>query len=30
VEIKHGVAPKLGKHYSQPCDDVAATYKGSG
>ena len=27
VEIKHGVAPKIGKHYSQTCDDVAATHK---
>ncbi len=27
VEIKHGVAPKLGKHYSQTCDDVGATHK---
>jgi predicted AAA+ superfamily ATPase len=27
VEIKHGVAPKLGKHYSQTCDDVSATHK---
>jgi predicted AAA+ superfamily ATPase len=27
VEIKHGVAPKLGKHYSQTCDDVGATKK---
>jgi predicted AAA+ superfamily ATPase len=27
VEIKHGVAPKLGKHYSQTCDDVDATHK---
>lgn len=27
VEIKYGVAPKLGKHYSQTCDDVGATRK---
>jgi predicted AAA+ superfamily ATPase len=27
IEIKHGVAPKLGKHYSQTCDDVGATRK---
>lgn len=27
IEIKHGVAPKLGKHYSQICDDVDATRK---
>lgn len=27
IEIKHGVAPKLGKHYSQTCDDVGAAYK---
>ncbi|MEX2490085.1 MAG: ATP-binding protein [Pseudomonadales bacterium] len=27
IEIKYGVAPKLGKHYSQTCDDVGATYK---
>jgi len=27
IEIKHGVAPKLGKHYSQTCDDIGATYK---
>jgi len=27
VEIKHGVAPKLGKHYSKTCDDVGATHK---
>ena len=27
VEIKHGVAPKIGKHYSKSCDDVGATYK---
>jgi predicted AAA+ superfamily ATPase len=27
VEIKHGVAPKLGKHYSQTCDDVGAARK---
>ena len=27
VEIKYGVSPKLGKHYSQTCDDVGATLK---
>ncbi|MEX2365646.1 MAG: ATP-binding protein [Pseudohongiellaceae bacterium] len=27
MEIKHGVAPKLGKHYSQTCADVGATHK---
>jgi len=27
IEIKHGVAPKLGKHYSQTCDDVGASHK---
>lgn len=27
IEIKHGVAPKLGKHYSKICDDVGATHK---
>jgi predicted AAA+ superfamily ATPase len=27
VEIKHGVAPKLGKHYSQTCDDFGAAHK---
>jgi len=27
VEIKHGVAPKLGKHYNQTCEDVGATRK---
>jgi len=27
VEIKHGVAPKIGKHYSQTCDDVGAAHK---
>ena len=26
-EIKHGVAPKIGKHYSQTCNDVGATHK---
>ena len=25
VEIKYGKAPKLGKHFSQTCDDVGAT-----
>ena len=27
VEIKHGVAPKLGKHFHQTCEDVGATRK---
>ena len=27
VEIKHGHAPKTGKHYSTTCDDVGATHK---
>ena len=27
VEIKHGVAPKIGKHYSKTCDDAGATHK---
>lgn len=27
LEIKHGHAPKIGKHYSQTCDDVGATHK---
>ncbi|MEX2506771.1 MAG: DUF4143 domain-containing protein, partial [Pseudohongiellaceae bacterium] len=27
IEIKHGVAPKIGKHYSQTCKDVGATHK---
>lgn len=27
VEIKHGAAPKLGKHYSQTCDDFGAAHK---
>ena len=27
IEIKHGVAPKIGKHYRQTCDDVSATHK---
>jgi uncharacterized protein len=27
VEIKHGTAPKLGKHFSQTCNDVGATHK---
>ena len=27
VEIKHGVAPKLDRHYSRTCDDVGATHK---
>ena len=27
IEIKHGVAPKLGKHYSKTCDDVGTAHK---
>ena len=27
VEIKYGVAPKIGKHYSKTCDDIGATHK---
>lgn len=27
IEIKHGVAPKIGKHYNQTFDDVGATHK---
>jgi len=27
VEIKHGVSPRLKKHYSRTCDDVRATKK---
>lgn len=27
IEIKYGVAPKLGKHYSKTCDDVGASHK---
>ena len=27
IEIKHGVAPKLGKHYSQTCNGFGATHK---
>ncbi len=27
IEIKYGVAPKIGKHYSKICDDVDAMYK---
>lgn len=27
VEIKHGVAPKLNKNYSETCNDVGATHK---
>ena len=27
VEIKYGVAPKLGKHYSQTCNDVGVVQK---
>lgn len=27
IEIKHGVAPKIGKHYSKTCDDAGAVHK---
>ncbi len=27
IEIKYGIAPKIGKHYSQTCDDIGATHK---
>lgn len=27
LEIKHGVAPNLGKYFSNTCDDVGATHK---
>ncbi|TVP77283.1 MAG: hypothetical protein EA353_10580 [Puniceicoccaceae bacterium] len=27
IEIKHGTAPKPGKHYSETCDDVGADRK---
>ncbi len=27
IEIKHGVTPKISKHYSKTCDDVEATHK---
>ncbi len=27
IEIRYGIAPKLGKHYSKTCDDVGARYK---
>jgi len=27
IEIKHGVAPKLGKHFNQTCEDIGATRK---
>ena len=27
IEIKHGVAPKIGKHYGETCKDVGATHK---
>ncbi len=27
IEIKHGVAPKLGKHFHQTCEDVGASKK---
>ncbi len=27
IEIKYGVVPKIGKHYSKICDDVGAKYK---
>jgi uncharacterized protein len=27
IEIKHGIAPKLGKHFHHTCEDVGATHK---
>ena len=27
VEIKHGISPKLSKHFNQTCDDIGATKK---
>jgi len=27
VEIKHGVAPKLGKHFHETARDIGATHK---
>lgn len=27
VEIKHGVTPKISKHFNQACEDVGATHK---
>ncbi len=27
VEVKHGLSPKLGRHYSNICDDVGADKK---
>ena len=27
IEVKHGVAPKLGKHFNQTCQDIGATHK---
>jgi uncharacterized protein len=27
IEIKYGIAPKLGKHYSKICEDIGATHK---
>lgn len=27
VEIKHGAAPKIGKHYAATCEDVGATHR---
>jgi predicted AAA+ superfamily ATPase len=27
IEIKHGLAPKIGRHYAQTSDDVGATHK---
>ena len=27
VEIKYGIAPKWGKHFSSTCDDVGASHK---
>ncbi len=27
IEIKYGVAPKIGKHFNQTCNDIGATHK---
>ncbi len=27
IEIKYGIAPRIGKHFSQTCDDIGATHK---
>lgn len=27
IEVKHGVAPKLGKHFNETCRDIGATHK---